>query len=70
MTNTQSKNIRLNSREAAAYCNLGFSTIAKLRLYGGGPRYYKIGAKVIYDTADLDTWLASKRQAHTSQNAA
>jgi hypothetical protein len=62
-------NRRLDSREAAAYLKLGFSTIAKFRLYGGGPRYYKIGAKVIYDTRDLDSWLASKRVAHTSQNA-
>jgi excisionase family DNA binding protein len=70
MPNTKIENLRLNTREAARYLNLGFSTIAKMRLYGGGPRYYKIGSKVIYDTADLDAWLASKRQAHTSQNRA
>jgi hypothetical protein len=70
MKTTDSKNIRLNSREAARYCNLGSSTMAKMRLYGGGCRYYKIGAKVIYDSADLDAWLASKRSDHTSQHQA
>jgi hypothetical protein len=63
-------NRRLDSRQGAAYCGLGFSTLAKMRLYGGGPRYLKIGAKVIYETRELDAWLATKRVAHTSQNAA
>jgi predicted DNA-binding transcriptional regulator AlpA len=64
-----SQNVRLASREAARYCGLGFSTMAKFRLTGGGPRYYKIGAKVIYDSQDLDAWLASKRADHTSHYA-
>jgi hypothetical protein len=62
-----SLNQRLNSREAAKHCGLGFSTMAKLRLSGGGPRYMKIGSKIIYDSADLDRWLASKRAENTSQ---
>jgi hypothetical protein len=62
-----SVNVRLGSRDAARYCALGFSTLAKFRIKSGGPRYYKIGAKVLYDSADLDAWLASKRAAHTSQ---
>ena len=57
----------LPAREAAEYCALGFSTLAKLRLFGGGPAFSKVGAKVLYNRHDLDAWLASKRVASTSQ---
>jgi hypothetical protein len=33
----------LNTLEAAAYCGSSASTFAKLRLYGGGPRFVKLG---------------------------
>jgi predicted DNA-binding transcriptional regulator AlpA len=54
-------NIRV--REAAAYCGLSKSYLDKARCYGGGPVYSQLGTggAVIYDTADLDAWLASKR---------
>jgi predicted DNA-binding transcriptional regulator AlpA len=68
MEKNTSQTQRLGSREAARYCGLGFSTMAKFRLSGGGPRYYKIGAKVLYDSADLEAWLALHRKAHTSQH--
>jgi hypothetical protein len=57
----------LPAREAAAYCALGFSTLAKLRLTGGGPAFSKVGTKVLYNRNDLDSWLDSKRVASTSQ---
>ena len=60
----------LSSKEAATYCNLGFSTLAKGRLTGDSPAYSKIGAKILYNVADLDAWLKSKRVANTSQYAA
>jgi predicted DNA-binding transcriptional regulator AlpA len=52
----------LNTPEAAAYCGSSASTLAKLRLYGGGPRFLRLGRRVVYDVADLDTWLAAHRQ--------
>lgn len=57
----------LTAREAADYCNLGFSTLAKLRLTGGGPAFSKVGTKVLYNRKDLDAWLDSKRVRSTSQ---
>ncbi|QWK79138.1 helix-turn-helix transcriptional regulator [Ochrobactrum sp. BTU1] len=48
------KNIRV--REAAAYLGLSKSTMDKLRHFGGGPRYFKLGRAIIYDTDDLDAW--------------
>jgi predicted DNA-binding transcriptional regulator AlpA len=60
----------LNAPAAAAYCGSSASTFAKLRLYGGGPAYVKLGRRIVYDPADLDRWLASHRRASTSQQTA
>ena len=56
----------LNAPEAASYCGSSASTFAKLRLYGGGPRFVKLGHRVVYDPADLNAWLAAHRQSSTS----
>ena len=60
----------LRTPEAAEYCGSSPSTFEKLRLAGGGPRYIKIGRRVVYDPADLDAWLADKRKRSTSDNSA
>ena len=57
----------LSAPEAAAYCGSSASTFAKLRLYGGGPHYVKLGRRVVYNPADLDQWLASHRRRSTSE---
>jgi predicted DNA-binding transcriptional regulator AlpA len=63
MTNSQ----RISVGAAANYTGLAESTLNKLRMTGGGPRFLKISARrVAYDTADLDEWLASKRRRSTS----
>ena len=59
----------LSAKEAAEYTGLGFSTLAKLRLKGGGAPFSKIGEKVLYMRDDLDAWLKSKRVSNTSQAA-
>ena len=56
----------LRVSEAARYTALSKSTLNKLRVYGGGPIYIKVGKAVIYDKADLDQWLAGKKVANTS----
>jgi excisionase family DNA binding protein len=60
----------LKVAEAADYCGISKSTLDKLRCHGGGPLYFKIGKRVVYDRADLDTWLANKRVANTAAAAA
>jgi hypothetical protein len=54
------------SRDAALYVGLAQQTLAKLRVIGGSPPYYKIGRQVLYDRADLDAWLAVRRRNSTS----
>lgn len=51
-------NVRV--REAAAYMGLSKSLLDKLRHFGGGPRYFKIGRAVVYSTTDLDAWMAER----------
>jgi hypothetical protein len=57
----------LNVFQAACYTSISKSSLDKLRVYGGGPPYIKVGARVVYDRVDLDTWLVEKKIAHTSQ---
>jgi predicted DNA-binding transcriptional regulator AlpA len=56
----------LNAPEAASYCGSSASTFAKLRLYGGGPRFVKLGRRVVYDPVDLNAWLAAHRHTPPS----
>jgi excisionase family DNA binding protein len=61
-------NIRV--RQAAEYVGVSKSLLDKLRCYGGGPAYAKLGSSVIYSTEDLDAWLAANRQADNDNRAA
>jgi hypothetical protein len=52
--------------EAARYAGVSTSYLNKLRCVGGGPEFFKIGSRVLYDLADLDTWLERHRRRSTS----
>lgn len=58
---------KLTTKEAASYCRCGKSTLEKLRLTGGGPRYLKPTRSVVYQVADLDAWLDGRRFSSTSE---
>ncbi len=47
--------------KAAEYVGLSKSTLDKLRCYGTGPIYFKLGRAVVYRTSDLDAWVAEHR---------
>ena len=57
---------RLNVREAAAYIPLAKGTLDNLRSAGKGPRFIKLGRKILYDTRDLDQWLEDNKRNSTS----
>ena len=65
-TTPRTSSQRLNTNEAARYCGLAKATLDQLRTKGGGPPYYKLGRKVVYDTADLDHWLAGQKFTSTA----
>jgi hypothetical protein len=56
----------LSTIEAAQYLGLSISYLNKLRSIGGGPRYAKVGRRVIYPRIGLDLWLASCGRQSTS----
>ena len=58
---------RLDTKDAAKYCGLSQSQMAKLRLSGEGPVFLKICRTVRYNQKDLDDWLAQCRRVSTSQ---
>lgn len=64
------KTSRLPVKEAAAYSDVSVSFLNRARLTGDGPEFLKLGSKVMYETADLDAWLASRRRRSTSQKEA
>ena len=57
---------RLTVAEAARYCGVSESYMNKLRCIGGGAVHILLGRRVVYDTRDLDAWLASGRRTSTS----
>lgn len=67
MTPPPPQSPRLRTKEAAAYCGSSKSTFEKYRLTGEGPVYSKIGRVVVYDLADIDAWLESKKRRSTSE---
>ena len=61
-----SPSLRLSVEAAAHYTGISASTLNKLRVFGGGPVFLKLGRRVAYDVADLDAWLAERRRRSTS----
>ncbi len=52
---------RLGNRQAAHYIGVAPQSLNNMRHLRQGPDYIKIGRKVLYDTKDLDRFLASNR---------
>ena len=60
---------KLGVREAANYLGVSASMLNKLRVTGGGPVYYKLNRRCVYDLRDLDEWAASRKRRHTSEDS-
>ena len=56
----------LRTPEAARFVGLSIRTLEKHRIYGTGPRYSKLGGRVVYRVEDLQTWVESGAKASTS----
>jgi predicted DNA-binding transcriptional regulator AlpA len=65
--NTADLRRKLSTPEAAAYLGLGKSTLDKLRLTGGGPRFITLGRRVVYDLVDLEAWTETRKRTNTSE---
>ena len=60
----------LSTPEAAEYLGLGKSTLDKLRLTGGGPKFSALGRRVVYDPRDLEEFVKARKRLSTSEEAA
>ena len=58
----------LDTVQAASYLGLSPSTLSRMRVTGGGPRYSKAGRRVIYDVRDLDTWVEERKRRFTGES--
>ncbi len=59
---------KLSVCEAATLLGVSKSFLDKRRLDGTGPRYLKLGRRVVYDAGDLSAWLIGSRRRHTSEH--
>ena len=61
-------NRMLRTPEAAMYLGVSPSTLCKMRLRGDGPRYSKLGSRiVVYGIADLNAYAVERRRRSTSE---
>ena len=64
MTNMPPRYLR--TPEAARFLGLSGRTLEKHRTYGTGPRYSKLGGRVVYRLEDLQAWADRGVKASTS----
>jgi predicted DNA-binding transcriptional regulator AlpA len=56
----------LRTQEAARFLGLSPRTLEKHRTYGTGPRYSKLGGRVVYAMDDLQEWANRGLKTSTS----
>lgn len=61
------KPVFLNTKQAAEYLGLKPNTLAKMRVYGNGPKYRKHGFRVLYSIDDLNAWSEASSRSSTSE---
>lgn len=58
----------LRTPEAARFLGLSGRTLEKHRTYGTGPKYSKLGGRVVYAVSDLQAWVDRGAKASTSDH--
>lgn len=58
----------LRTPEAAHFLSLSGRTLEKHRTYGTGPRYSKLGGRVVYRVDDLQAWVDRGSKSSTSDD--
>lgn len=55
--------------DVARQTRLSVSTLNKLRMTGGGPRFVKLGRRVFYRRADVERWVTANTFRSTGEAA-
>ena len=58
----------LDNKQAADFLKLSPRTLEKHRVTGGGPRFRKLGRRVVYAVADLESWANERICSNTSDS--
>ncbi len=66
METSRAPNRYLRTPEAGRHLGLSGRTLEKHRTYGTGPRYRKIGGRVVYALSDLEAWAEQGAQTSTT----
>lgn len=68
MADVNSSRRRLRTKLAAPYIGSTESTMEKWRVAGIGPPFIRLGPRiVVYETEDLDSYMAARRANSTSE---
>ena len=57
----------IDTPAASSYLGVCISTLEKYRIYGGGPRFVRVGRAVRYRLADLNSWIDARVVSSTSE---
>ncbi|MFC3558879.1 helix-turn-helix transcriptional regulator [Sphingomonas qilianensis] len=60
----------VDTNEASRLLGLSNGTLRKMRLYGNGPRFVKLGRAVRYRVSELDAYLDARVLCSTSEKVA
>jgi predicted DNA-binding transcriptional regulator AlpA len=50
----------LNEHDVARVTGLSVASVRRWRLFGQGPKYFKLGASVRYKSVDVTAWINSR----------
>ena len=56
----------LDTRAAAAWLGVAATSLATLRVRGGGPKFVKIGRRALYAFADLEIFVNERKRSNTA----
>jgi predicted DNA-binding transcriptional regulator AlpA len=59
----------LSQREAAQFLCLSERTLERWRVSGNGPKFCKLGRRVVYRSTDLEAWINAHVRQSTSEAA-
>jgi hypothetical protein len=57
-----------DTKSIARETGLSTGYFENLRVYGGGPRFLKVGRRVLYSWEDVQNWLDKRFRANTSDS--
>ena len=60
----------LNQEDVSDMLGISQRTLERMRVTGDGPKFAKLGRRVLYRPADIDAWIASRVVSSTSEGRA